>query len=297
MHENVTTAHAVALSCLRPTGAAPPHRLLGDGFPVDDLSVSRAAGGRLRADGRSGGRRSHRPTPIASSTRSTSTTAVVAFSHVLFRTSYIMDAAAIVAARARGRRPVILDTYQSAGIIPVDVTALGRRLRGRRMPEVAVRRARATRFSTRGPSCADSVRPAFTGWLSHRHPFAFDIDAIEDRARRCDADDERHAVDSGVLRGAGGARHHPRGRRRSHSRRSRGELTARLLDARRPVRLHVRGVARSRAAGRHGRRQRPRRAAGGAHAEGARLRRRLPAAGRHPACRRISTTRWTRSIG
>src|SRR4030095_2561217 len=52
-------------------------------------------------------------------------TAVVAFSHVLFRTSYITDAAAI-AARARDQgATVILDTYQSAGIIPVDVTALG----------------------------------------------------------------------------------------------------------------------------------------------------------------------------
>ena len=54
------------------------------------------------------------------------TTAVVAFSHVLFRTSYIMDADGDRrAARTRSARPSILDTYQSAGIIPVDVAALG----------------------------------------------------------------------------------------------------------------------------------------------------------------------------
>src|SRR5207247_8687047 len=48
-------------------------------------------------------------------------TAVVAVSHVLFRTSHITDAAAI-ARRARDvGATMILDTYQSAGIIPVDV--------------------------------------------------------------------------------------------------------------------------------------------------------------------------------
>src|SRR5258705_47389 len=53
------------------------------------------------------------------------TTAVVAFSHVLFRTSYITDAAAIATRAREVGAAVILDTYQSAGIIPVDVTALG----------------------------------------------------------------------------------------------------------------------------------------------------------------------------
>ena len=52
-------------------------------------------------------------------------TAFVAFSHVLFRTSYIMDAAAIAAnARAVGAS-VILDAYQSAGIVPRRRDALG----------------------------------------------------------------------------------------------------------------------------------------------------------------------------
>src|SRR5262245_40291417 len=53
MHENVTTAHLVALP--------PPHRLHRDGFSIDDLSVPRAAGERLRAARRAGGRRPHGP--------------------------------------------------------------------------------------------------------------------------------------------------------------------------------------------------------------------------------------------
>jgi kynureninase len=108
-------------------------------------------------------------------------TAVVAFSHVLFRTSYITDAAAIAArARASGAA-VILDTYQSAGIIPVDVTALG--------VDFAV--GGCLKWLCGGPGNAflytrpdrlKTVRPSFTGWLSHQHPFAFDIDDQEVRS-------------------------------------------------------------------------------------------------------------------
>jgi kynureninase len=100
-------------------------------------------------------------------------TAVVAFSHVLFRTSYIMDAAAIAdRARAVGAT-VILDTYQSAGIIPLDVAALG--------VDFAV--GGCLKWLCGGPGNAfmytrpdrlARAEPSFTGWLSHRQPFAFD---------------------------------------------------------------------------------------------------------------------------
>ena len=52
-------------------------------------------------------------------------TALVAISHVLFRTSFILDPRPIVErAHAVGAR-VALDLYQAAGIIPVDLAALG----------------------------------------------------------------------------------------------------------------------------------------------------------------------------
>src|SRR6202008_557842 len=93
-------------------------------------------------------------------------TAVVAFSHVLFRTSYIMDAAAIAEkARAVGAS-VILDTYQSAGIIPVDVAALG--------VDFAVGGCLkwlcggpGNAFLYARPDVLARVRPRFTGWFSH----------------------------------------------------------------------------------------------------------------------------------
>ena len=69
------------------------------------------------------------------------TTAVVAFSHVLFRTSYIMDAAAIASARARGRRDGDSRHLSVRRHRPGRRHRARRRLRGRRLPEVAVRRA------------------------------------------------------------------------------------------------------------------------------------------------------------
>ena len=124
MHENVTTAHMVALSSLRPAG--PRKRIVCSAmdFPsmVHLYRAQQAAGFELHvvpAEDDLSLRTERMIDAIDDST------AVVAFSHVLFRTSYITDAAAIAARAREAGAAVILDTYQSAGIIPVDVTALG----------------------------------------------------------------------------------------------------------------------------------------------------------------------------
>jgi kynureninase len=106
--------------------------------------------------------------------------ALVSFSHVLFKTSYIMDAAAI-AQRARDKGAhVILDGYQSAGIIPVDVAALGvdffvggclKWLCG----------GPGTAFLYTRPDVRRSFPPRFTGWFAHENPFAFDIGPLQRR--------------------------------------------------------------------------------------------------------------------
>jgi kynureninase len=102
---------------------------------------------------------------------------------VLFRTSFIMDAAAIADKARRAGASSILDTYQSAGIIPVDVTALG--------VDFAV--GGCLKWLCGGPGNAflytrpdrlRSASPSLTGWVSRRSPFAFDVD---DDGRRDDA--------------------------------------------------------------------------------------------------------------
>ena len=69
---------------------------------------------------------------------------------------------------------MILDCYQSAGIVPFDVTALERRLRRRRLGQVALRRARGTAGSTSDPTSPSGSQPTFTGWQAHERPFGFE---------------------------------------------------------------------------------------------------------------------------
>jgi len=107
-------------------------------------------------------------------------TALVSLSHVLFKTSYIMDAAAVVQrAHAMGAR-VVLDGYQSAGIIPVDVVALDvdffvggclKWLCG----------GPGTAFLYTRPDVRRTFAPRFTGWFAHERPFAFDIGSLQRR--------------------------------------------------------------------------------------------------------------------
>jgi kynureninase len=108
-------------------------------------------------------------------------TAAVCLSHVLFRSSFIVDPQAIVECAHRVGAMVILDTYQSAGIIPVDVTALG----------VDFAAGGCLKWLCGGPGNAflytrpdllRTLRPRLTGWLAHRSPFAFDTGPQDPRS-------------------------------------------------------------------------------------------------------------------
>ena len=179
MHENVTTAEAVALSCVGPDAEKRTIVCTAMDFPsavylykgqrdlgfdlhvvpaLDDLSVP---GERIAA---------------AIDER----TAVVCLSHVLFRSSYIVDPVPVVEKAHSVGAMVVLDGYQSAGIIPVDVAGLG----------VDFFVGGCLKWLCGGPGSAflytapwvkARTRPRLTGWLSRTAPFAFDIDATEVR--------------------------------------------------------------------------------------------------------------------
>jgi kynureninase len=182
MHENVTTAHMVALSTMTPSAGRRRIVCTAMDFPsmVYLYRAQEAAGFELRVV-------PAEPDLSVSTDRVLeaidATTAVVAVSHVLFRTSYIMDAAAIVARAHEVGALTILDTYQSAGIVPLDVTALG--------VDFAVGGCLkwlcggpGNAFLYTRPDLLRTIAPAFTGWVSHQQPFDFDLD---DEARRGDA--------------------------------------------------------------------------------------------------------------
>jgi kynureninase len=99
-------------------------------------------------------------------------TRLVAISHVLFRSAYIMDAEAICArARAMGAR-VVLDAYHSVGVMPVDVHALGVDwLCGGVLKWLCGGPGGCFLFAA--PGSTGSLAPALTGWQAHQSPFAF----------------------------------------------------------------------------------------------------------------------------
>ena len=101
-------------------------------------------------------------------------TALVAFSHVLFRSSFLLDPTPIVERARLVGAPVVLDVYQAAGIVPVDITALGVDFAaGGCLKWLCGGPGNAFLYTRPDRLCA--VRPRFTGWASHPDPFAFDI--------------------------------------------------------------------------------------------------------------------------
>jgi kynureninase len=108
------------------------------------------------------------------------TTLLVPISLVLFRSSYIVDARAIIERAHRVGAHVILDVFQAAGAIPVNVHALN--------ADFAV--GGVLKWLCGGPGVAylyvrddlrARLRPALTGWIAHQRPFNFETGAIDPR--------------------------------------------------------------------------------------------------------------------
>ncbi len=163
MHQNVAIAEAVVLSCFQPTpdrnrvvyerGNFPSVRYLYQAqrelevvICEDDEEIADAIDER---------------------------TLLVPISHVLFKSGEIQDVSRIVERAHAAGAHVILDAYQSAGIVPLDVTAL----------EVDFAVGGSVKWLCGGPGngwlyvrpdLAERLEPAYTGWQAHETPFAFE---------------------------------------------------------------------------------------------------------------------------
>jgi kynureninase len=102
-------------------------------------------------------------------------TLLVPISHVLFKESEIQDVEPIVRRAHEVGAHVILDCYQSAGIVPVDVSGLG--------VDFAV--GGSVKWLCGGPAngwlyvrpdLAEQLEPTFTGWQAHARPFGFEAE-------------------------------------------------------------------------------------------------------------------------
>jgi kynureninase len=107
-------------------------------------------------------------------------TLLVPISQVLFRSAYIVDAGAIIEKAQRVGAHVILDLFQAAGTIPVDVRGLG--------ADFAC--GGVLKWLCGGPGVGylyvredlrAKLKPAIAGWIAHRRPFAFETGAIDAR--------------------------------------------------------------------------------------------------------------------
>jgi kynureninase len=175
MHQNVAVAEAIVLSCFRPVdpgrnrvvyeeGNFPSVRYLYQAQPdlevvvvTDDQAIVEAIDER---------------------------TLLVPITHVLFKTAEIQDVEAIVRRAHEVGAHVVLDAYQSAGIVPLDVAALN--------VDFAV--GGSVKWLCGGPGngwlyvrpdLADVLEPTFMGWQAHARPFGFEpeLDYADGAAR------------------------------------------------------------------------------------------------------------------
>jgi kynureninase len=102
-------------------------------------------------------------------------TRLVAISHVLFKSAFIIDADVVCAHAHRMGALVSLDAYHSVGIIPVDVQRSGVDfLTGGVLKWLCGGPGGA--FLYVSPQVRDTLAPTLTGWQAHAHPFAFEPD-------------------------------------------------------------------------------------------------------------------------
>ncbi len=165
MHQNVAVAQAIVLSCFE--FEPPRNRIVyGEGeFPsvryLYQAQRRRGADVEIVAD------------EAAVLEAIDERTLLVPISHVLFKTGEIQDVKAIVRRAHEVGALIVLDAYQSAGSVPLDVTSLG--------VDFAV--GGSVKWLCGGPGAgwlyvrpdlAERLEPTFTGWQAHARPFAFE---------------------------------------------------------------------------------------------------------------------------
>lgn len=176
MHPNVTTAEASVLSCFDLAGPRNKVVAVEMEFPSILYLYREWLGSR--------GRLEIVPCPDGITVPTErllraidETTLLVPISHVLFRSSYVVDALAIIEKAHAVGALVVLDVFQSLGTLPVNVKELN--------VDFAV--GGCLKWLCGGPgACFLYVRPdlqaklapRFTGWLAHTEPFAFDTGPI-----------------------------------------------------------------------------------------------------------------------
>jgi kynureninase len=165
MHQNVTVAEAIVLSCF---DAKPPrNRIVFEAGLFPSVRYVQQAWSRFGAE-----------VVVCDDAEAVleaidERTLLVPVSHVLYKTAEIQPIERIVERAHAFGAHVCLDAYQSAGAVPLDVTELG----------IAFCVGGSVKWLCGGPGAgwlyvrpdlAEELEPAFAGWQGHARPFAFE---------------------------------------------------------------------------------------------------------------------------
>src|ERR1700733_1164027 len=176
VHQNVTTCQAVVSSCFDFSGKR--NKIVYDDLNFPSVmyfwEAQRPLGARVHMVKTDDG--VHVPTDRLLEAIDDETL-LVPISHVIFRSSYIQDARAIIEKAHKVGAHVVLDTFQSLGSVPVDVQALNvdfccggvlKWLCGG--PGVGYLYVR--------PDLGAKLEPKLTGWVAHENSFEFSAGPI-----------------------------------------------------------------------------------------------------------------------
>jgi kynureninase len=102
-------------------------------------------------------------------------TALVAISHVLFKSAHIMDVGRITRHAHQAGALVSLDAFHSVGVMPVDVKATGADfLTGGVLKWLCGGPGGC--FLYAAPETTQQLEPSVTGWMAHARPFGFEAE-------------------------------------------------------------------------------------------------------------------------
>src|SRR3954449_8733885 len=163
MHQNVTVAEMVVLSCFRSLGER--NRIVYEEANFPSVRYLYQAQPELEV---------HAVEDVQAIVDAIDErTLLVPISHVLFKNAEIQEIEPIIRRARECGAHVVLDCYQSAGVVPFDVTALN----------VDFATGGSVKWLCGGPGAgwlyvrpdlADRLQPAFVGWQGHARPFAFE---------------------------------------------------------------------------------------------------------------------------